>query len=240
MKNHSVAAPLLALAALVMTGCQTMKCPPCPPPQQLPGKDFATPENAFDYLREAIVKGQTDDSFAWHEYQAFSEQMKKDKKVTREDYFMARKEVVNILRNRIGPLESVRVVNTEYLTPQKDRAALTLEGSGQSARAIVVREITYDVEFRDKKIEPVYGTLGAPSDLGEIKDGQLLMRLAIADALRQNPDLSLDDLYEVKYSSAWRFYDIEGSNIPGEIERIMKERPAQPAPAPAPAEPPRG
>ena len=72
----------------------TMKCPPCPPPQTLPGKDFSTPENAFEYLREAVVKGQTDDSYAWHEFLAFSEQMKKDKKVTREDYFFARKDVV--------------------------------------------------------------------------------------------------------------------------------------------------
>jgi len=216
------------------------KVPPCPPAQNLPGKDYSTPENAFEYLREAIIKGQTDDSYAWHEFQSFSEQMKKDKKVTREDYFFARKDVVRILRNRIGPLESVRVTNTEYLTPAKDKAALTLEGSGQAARAIVVREITYDVEFKDKKMEPVYGTLGSPSDLGEIKDGQLLMRLAIADAIKQNPNLSLDDLYEVKYTSAWRFYDIEGSNIPGEIERIMKERPAQPAATPPPAEAPKG
>ena len=92
----------------------TMKCPPCPPPQTLPGKDFATPENAFEYLREAIVKGQTDDSYAWHEFLALSEQMKKDKKVTREDYFFARKDVAKILRQRIGPLESVQVVGTEY------------------------------------------------------------------------------------------------------------------------------
>lgn len=229
MKKHSVAPFLLALAGLVLPACVTMKCPPCPPPQQLPGKDFSTPEAAFDYLREAILKGQTDDSYAWHEFQALSEQMKKDKKVTREDYFIARKDVVRIVRDRIGPLEAVRVTNTEYLTPNKDRAALTLEGSGQVARAIVVREITYDVEFKDKKMEPVYGTLGSPAELGEIKDGHLLMRLAIADAIKQNPNLSLDDLYEVKYTSAWRFYDIEGSNIPGEIERIIKERPAQPA-----------
>jgi hypothetical protein len=238
MKNHRFLPALLAFASLVLPGCMTMKCPPCPPAQTLPGKDFATPENAFEYLREAIVKGQTDDSFAWHEFQAMSEQMKKDKKITREDYFFARKDVVKILKQRIGPLESVRVVNTEYLTPARDRAALTLEGSGQSAKAIVVREITYDIEFRDKKkIEPIYGVLGSPSDLGEIKDGQLFMKLAIADALKTNPGLTLEDIYEVKYSCAWRFYDIEGSNIPNEIERIMKDRP--PAPAGPAAEQPK-
>ena len=88
--------------------------------------------------------------------------MKKDKKITREDYFFARKDVVRILRERIGPLESVQVVDTEYLTPAKDKAALSLQGSGQSARAILVREITYDVEFRDRKMEPDLRVLGSP------------------------------------------------------------------------------
>jgi hypothetical protein len=223
----------LVLASFAGAGCMTMKCPPCPPPQNLPGKDFATPENAFEYLREAVVKGQTDDSFAWHEFLAFSEQMKKDKKVTREDYFFARKDVVRIMRERIGPLESVQIVGpAEYLTPAKDKAALNLAGAGQSARAILVREITYDVEFRDRKKDPVYGVLAQASDAGEIQDGKLIIRLAIADAIKDNPSLTLDDIYEVKYASAWRFYDIEGSNIPDEIERRMKERPPT-APAPA-------
>ena len=158
--------------------------------------------------------------------------MKKDKKVTREDYFFARKDVMRILRERIGPLESVQVAGTEYLTDAKDRAALALQGSGQSARAILVREITYDVEFRDRKNEPVYGVLATAADAGEIQDGKLVMRLAIADALKENPSLTLDDIYEVKYSSAWKFYDIEGSNIPGEIERIIKDRPPTPPAAP--------
>jgi hypothetical protein len=238
MKIPRIAAGLLVLASLSTSGCMTMECPPCPPPQQLPGKDFATPEHAFEYLREAIVKGQTDDSFAWHEFMALSEQMKKDRKITREDYFFARKEVVRILRERIGPLESVQIVNAEFLTPAQDRAALTLSGSGQSARAILVREVTYDIEFKDKKNEPVYGVMASPADAGEIADGKLVMRLAIADALKANPSLSLEDLYEVKFSNSWRFYDIEGSNIPAEIERLMKERPpTQQAPAPAPGAP---
>jgi hypothetical protein len=206
----------------------------------LPGKDFATPEHAFEYMREAIIRGQTDESYAWHEFQALSEQMKKDRKITREDYFFARKDVVRMIRDRIGPLEQVRVVNTEFLTPERDRAALTLEGGGQGARAIVVRELTYDVEFKDPNVEPVYGVLAAPSDLGEIQDGRLVMRLAIEDAVRQKPGLGLDDLYEVKYTAAWKFYDIEGSNIPAEIERIMKDRPptqAAPEQPAAPAQP---
>jgi hypothetical protein len=232
MSTHKPVLGLFLIIALANSGCMTMECPPCPPAQTLPGKDFATPEHAFEYLQEAIIRGQTDDSFAWHEFQAFSEQMKKDKKVTREDYFFARKDVVRILRERIGPLESVRVVGEpEYLTPARDRAALNVQGSGQAARAIVVRETTYDIEFRNKETEPVYGVFAAPADAGEIKDGKLMMRFAIEDAMKANPNLSLDDLYEVKYSSAWKFYDIEGSNIPGEIERIMKDRPpTQPAP----------
>ena len=237
MTIHRFGLAFLLVATLIGAGCMTMKCPPCPPPQNLPGKDFATPENAFEYLREAVVKGQTDESFAWHEFLAFSEQMKKDKKVTREDYFFARKDVLRILRERIGPLESVQVVGTEYLTPAKDKAALALQGSGQSARAILVREITYDVEFRDRKKDPVYGVLATASDAGEIQDGKLVMRLAIADALKENPSLTLDDIYEVKYTSGWKFYDIEGSNIPGEIERIMKERPPTAPAAPAPEKP---
>ena len=61
------------------------------------------------------------------------------------------------------------------------------------------------------------------------------MRLAIADALKENPNLTLEDIYEVKYSNSWRFYDIEGSNIPGEIERLMKDRPkTDPAATPPP------
>jgi hypothetical protein len=233
MKIQRLGLVVLTFSCLAFTGCVTMQCPPCPPPQTLPGKDFATPENAFEYLREAIVKGQTDDSYAWHEFLALSEQMKKDRKVTREDYFFARKEVANILRQRIGAFESVQVVGTEMLAP--DKAALALSGSGQSARAILVRETTYDIEFKDKKNEPVYGVLATPADAGEIADGKLLMRLAIADALKENPNLTLEDIYEVKYSNSWRFYDIEGSNIPGEIERLMKDRPkTDPAATPPP------
>jgi len=237
MTTHRFGLAFLSLATLIGAGCMTMKCPPCPPPQNLPGKDFSTPENAFEYLREAVVKGQTDESFAWHEFLAFSEQMKKDKKVTREDYFFARKDVLRILRERIGPLESVQVVGTEFLTEAKDKAALALQGSGQTARAILVREITYDVEFRDRKKDPVYGVLAKASDAGEIQDGKLIMRLAIADALKENPSLTLDDIYEVKYASAWKFYDIEGSNIPGEIERIIKDRPPTAPAAPTEEKP---
>src|SRR4029079_9732031 len=106
--------------------------------------------------------------------------MKKDKKVTREDYFFARKDVVRILRERIGPFESVQIVRqAEYLTPAKDKAALNLGGAGQAARAILVREITYDVEFRDRKKDPVYGVLAAASDAGESQDGKLIISLAI-------------------------------------------------------------
>jgi hypothetical protein len=240
MTTHRIGFGLLLITALAGSGCMTMECPPCPPAQTLPGKDFASPENAFEYLREAIIRGQTDDSYAWHEFQAFSEQMKKDKKVTREDYFFARKDVVRILRERVGPLESVRVGTAEYLTPERDRAALMVQGSGQGARAILVRETTYDIEFRNREIEPVYGVLASPADAGEIQEGKLVLKLAIQDALKENPALTLDDIYEVKYSNAWKFYDIEGSNIPGEIERLMKERPpTQPAPAagPTPGQP---
>jgi hypothetical protein len=231
--------PLLwaLVVPVVAAGCVTIKeCPPCPPVQLLPGKDFATPERAFEYLREAIIRGQTDDSYAWHEFQAFSEQMKRDRKITREDYFFARKDVVRILRERIGPLESVRVVGSEFLTEAKDRAALLVEGAGQTARAIVVRETTYDIEFSNREMEPVYGVLPSPGELGEIADGRLVMRLAIADALARNPSLALGDIYEVRYSNSWKFYDLEGSNIPSEIERIIKERPPT-APAGQPQQP---
>jgi hypothetical protein len=237
MSTYRVALGVLSISMLAISGCMTMpKCPDCPPIQTLPGKDFSTPENAFEYLREAIIRGQTDDSYAWHEFQAFSEQMKKDKKVTREDYFFARKDVVRILRERIGPLESVQIGQAEFLTPAKDRAALLVSGAAQGARAILVREVTYDVEFRNKNVEPVYGVFNAPADAGEIQDGKLVMRLALEDAIKSNPGLSLEDIYEVKFSSSWKFYDIEGSNIPDEIERIMKDRPPT---QPAPAQPPR-
>lgn len=234
MKIPRVRLAVFLLVCFGITGCMTMKCPPCPPPQTLPGKDFATPEHAFEYLRESMVKGQTDDTYAWHEFLALSEQMKKDRKVTREDYFFARKEVANILRQRIGPFESVQVVGTEMLA--KDKAALALSGGGQAARAILVREVTYDIEFKDKKNEPVYGVFAAPTDAGEIAEGKLVIRLAIADALKDNPALSLEDIYEVKFTNSWKFYDIEGSNIPGEIERLMKDRPKT---EPAPATPPK-
>lgn len=41
-------------------------CPPIPPLETLPGRDFATPIRAFEYLQDAIVKGEADDSYAYH------------------------------------------------------------------------------------------------------------------------------------------------------------------------------
>jgi hypothetical protein len=214
-----LAVPALLLAACLQ-GC--ISCPPVPELATLPGRDFATPERAFDYLREAILRGEDDDSYAYHEFRCFSELVKRERRIAREDYFLVRKDVLASLRERIGDPARVRVERTRRLAP--DRAELEIAGGGRVARVLAVLESGYEVRFRDRGVDDVYGEFVAPRQGLDIRDSALHLRFAIEEALERNPGLTVDDVYEAKYLSEWKFYSVDDADLVDDIGRRVEEK----------------
>ncbi len=199
-------------------------CPTCPPQGTLPGKDFATPENAFEYLREAVIRGEKDDAYAHEEFRCLSEKLVEEKKITREDYFFVRSDVKRFLRERIGDLESVSIERVSYNGPNE--ATLDLKSGAQKAKVNLVRETVYNVYFRYRTIPEVYGSMKVPADGVRIADSKLMMSLAIEEALAAQPKLRVDDIYRVEFESSWKFFGIENTDFKREVERLVDEKKA--------------
>lgn len=215
-------AAAVAAAALLLAGC--IACPPVPELAALPAKDFATPERAFEYLREALLRGAEDEAYARHEFLCFSSRLKRERGITQSDYFLVRDDVLEWLRERIGDPATVRVERATRLAP--DRAELVLASRDLAARVILVRENAYEVRFRDRRTEPVFGTAERPSEVLAIDaaSGRLTAELAVAAALEERPDLKVEDVYEVRYVSEWKFYAVDDTEIGEDLRRRLDAR----------------
>lgn len=211
---------LLALVAAALGGC--VSCPPTPPLESLPGRDFSTPRRAFEYLQEAIVLGENDDSFAHHEFRCFSARLRRERKIQKGEYFLVRADVRQVLREKIGDPARVRVTDVRALLP--DRAELLLSDGARTARAVVVRENGFEVRFRDGTVEDVYGDFDAPSDGLRLERGAVTARFAIDEALAVRPDLAVEDVYEIRYVSEWKFYSIEDTDLVDDLRRRIDEK----------------
>ncbi len=213
--------PVLALVgiALSIAGCS---CPSCPPVATLPGKDFATPENAFEYLREAVIRGEKDESYAHHEFRCLAEKLRADQHIQLSDYFFVRDDVRQFLRDRLGTFEDIRIDKVTLNGP--NTAFLDLRSGSHHARATLLRETVYSIFFRDRGTPEVYGTLKNPADGLKVGGNQLLLTLALEDAARDNPGLKPDDVYRVEFESSWKFFGIEGSDFKREVERLIREK----------------
>ena len=219
MTRRPFRAPAALLAGVLsLAGCAS---PPTPELASLPGRDFATPERAFEYFREAVRRGETDEAYAWHEFLCFSERLKRERKFAKEEYFFARADVRERLRKELGDFERVKISGPPEAISD-DVAALRLVSKDKTARVYFVRENAYEVHFRDGAVE-VYGDLPSPRAGLAIADDRLTLSLVVAEALRDRPDLTPDDVYEVRYLSTWKFYDIERSRIGEDIGRILHD-----------------
>ena len=211
---------VLALLAAALGAC--VSCPPTPPLESLPGRDFSTPRRAFEYLQDAIVLGADDDSFAHHEFRCFSARLRRERKIQKGEYFLVREEVRQVLREKIGDPARVRVTDVRALAP--DRAEVLLSDGARTARAVVVRENGYEVRFRDGSVEDVYGDFEAPADGLRLERGALTARFAVDEALAARPGLSVDDVYEIRYVSEWKFYSIEDTDLVDDLRRRIDEK----------------
>lgn len=199
-------------------------CPPIPPLETLPGRDFATPIRAFEYLQDAIVKGEADDSYAYHEFRCFSARLRREKKIKREEYFLVRGDALAVIREKIGDPRRVKVEDVRILSP--DRAELVLSDGVKTARAVVVRENGYEVRFRDRRTEEIYGDFAAPADGLRLDGDALTARFAVEEALASRPGLTVEDVYEIRYVSEWKFYSVEDTDLVEDLRRRIdaKER----------------
>ncbi len=197
-------------------------CPPIPPLETLPGRDFATPVRAFEYLQDAIVKGEADDSYAYHEFRCFSARLRREKKIKREEYFLVRGDALAVIRDKIGDPRRVKVEDVRVLAP--DRAELVLSDGVKTARAVVVRENGYEVRFRDRRVEEVYGDFAAPSDGLKLDGDSLSARFAVEEALASRPGLTVEDVYEIRYVSEWKFYSVEDTDLVEDLRRRIDDK----------------
>ncbi|HYC77089.1 MAG TPA: hypothetical protein VEI02_05615 [Planctomycetota bacterium] len=206
-----------AASAALFTLLGACACPDCPPPERLPGRSFATPRATFEYLKDAVARTESDEAYAHHEFATFSERMKAERRITNADYFFVRDEALAALRERVGDLARVNLVGEpRYLDP--NLAEITLSDGTRSAKATLVRETGFEVRFRDGRT--AYGDLRAPGDALRFDDrGALLARLVSDDGRPLRPGATADDVYEVRYVSAWRFYSIDDTELIEDIRR---------------------
>jgi hypothetical protein len=216
---------VILLFVATFSGC--LSCPPCPEPASLPGKDFATPRNAFEYLREAIILGETSDAYAHHEFRCFSDRMKREKRISKEDYFLVRGDALAFIREKIGDPRRVQVAAVDLVAP--DRAELRLSGGGKEARVTVVRENGYDVRLRDRSAE-AWGDVARPEDAVSTAGGKINLSVPAGDAGSASPD----NIYEIKYSSEWKFYSIDETDLAEDFRRRIDEKQKTAPPPPTP------
>jgi hypothetical protein len=85
-------------------------------------------------------------------------------------------------------------------------------------------------------VEEIFGEFPAPEAGLALEGDHVVARFAIEEALASRPGLRVDDVYEIRYVSEWKFYSVEDTDLVDDLRRRIDDKNRQEAPPP----PPRG
>jgi hypothetical protein len=75
-------------------------CPDVGQIGEMPGFDLATPTRAFDYLKEAFLRGADVEAYGDQEYACLSERLRRERGLGRGEYYFVRSDVRRLLSRR--------------------------------------------------------------------------------------------------------------------------------------------
>lgn len=188
----------------------------------MPGFDLATPEHSFAYLKEAFQRGDTIEAYGDQEYACLAERLRRERGLGRGEYYFVRSEVRQLLKDKIGDLSKVKVLGeARMLAP--DVAELDISAGDKVATVVLVRENSADVTLRDRR-EASFNSPRSPADAVAIRDRYATAVVDVGDLVRERGPINPDEIYELRYRSCWRFYDLKGTQIGADIGRELERK----------------
>lgn len=212
--------PLLAL--LLLTACV---CPDVGQIGEMPGYDLATPVRAFEYFKEAFIRGAVVEAYGDQEYACLSERLRKERGIGRGEYYFVRGDVRRLLVEKIGALESVRPAGGPRFLAA-DVAELDVTNGSVTATVVLIRENATDLFLRDRR-ESAFNSPRTPADAVAVQGRFATAVVDAGDLVSERGVFTPDDVYEIRYRSCWRFYDLKGTQIGADIGRELERRRAQ-------------
>lgn len=212
----------LFLCVVMLGACV---CPDVGQIGEMPGFDLATPTRAFDYLKEAFLRGADVEAYGDQEYACLSERLRRERGLGRGEYYFVRSDVRRLLVEKIGDLSKVRASGApRYLAA--DVAELDVTNGTTTATVVLVRENSTDLFLRDRR-ESAFNSPRTPGDAVGVSGRFATAVVDAGDLVAERGVFTPDDVYEIRYRSCWRFYDLKGSQIGSDIGRELERRKAE-------------
>lgn len=185
------------IVLLCASGCCSVDERPVPT-----GQSLATPGRTLDYLIWGVENRAPSDV-----YNCFSEGLRERENLSRSDLATFWPQVEDWISQNIGDVRVVKIIDQKR--PSKTVRILTLASGDKRASVRFVREATYEVTPRSRRLASSWGEINLANAVRYEGEDAIIRLPKVA------PQPEPEGIYRIVIENAWRVDGIEGmQNLP--------------------------